>query len=88
EELENALQEAIAERNADPILNDDERSYNLAMTVESGSMVNRYQFVAQSDPMVCGTAVTLGMRIEEAFHAVTTEAAPGWREQQTRGVVN
>lgn len=87
--LERMLNEAIVTRDADPIIGSDERAFNYAMTTDvPGSKLLPLHSTAETNANIVSTAITLAERLEEAFHAVTVEASPSWREQQTRGVLN
>lgn len=89
EELERMLNEAIEERNADPILNSIDLEFHGAITDGViGSMLPPLVSTAETSLLITGTAMSLAERLEEAFHAVTVEQSPSWREQQTRGVLN
>lgn len=89
ETLERMLNEAEAERNADPILYDGVREYNAALIDGvPGSQLQPLSSTAETNGQVLAKAETLAANLEEAFHTVTAEAAPTWREQQTHGVLN
>lgn len=89
EDVERMLNEAIEERNADPVLNEMAREFNSTMACDvPGSKLLPLHSTAETNVVTVGTAMTLAEQLEEAFHAVTIEAAPTWREQQTRGVLN
>lgn len=87
DELEQMLQDAEDERNADRNLDVDERSMYEAAS-EFGSSLTSYDNGVRQDNDLQTRADNLAYEVEQAFHAATMDKAPQWVEQQNRGILN
>ena len=86
-DLDKALADAEDERLNQGELEQDVRSFHQAKDSQ-GSKLEPYIGGISTDGEAIGQAQTLAQGIEDAFHEHTIDRAPGWVEQQRRGVVN
>lgn len=87
EELAEALAEAEAERDADHNLDADVRAFQDAIDNRVSDLAPYNAGVSQ-DMEAQAIADNLAQDIEQAFQEATVDKAPGWLEQQRRGIVN
>ncbi|MET0441318.1 MAG: hypothetical protein ABW071_04970 [Casimicrobiaceae bacterium] len=87
EDLQEALDEAAAERDADPALDADVQALHEAINNRASDLMP-YTAGVSTDAEAKAAADNLAQDIEQAFQENTVEKAPGWVEQQRRGIVN
>jgi hypothetical protein len=88
DDIDQAIADAEAERNADTALNGDVDAYHDTYG-EVGSMLDRHASDNAAWPAeVTNEALGLAVDIENAFQARTMDKRPAWIEQQRRGVLN
>lgn len=87
EDLQAAIDEAEAERDADPTLNGDVQALHEAINDRTSELMPYNAGISQ-DAEAHAAARNLADDIEQAFQESTVEKAPGWVEGQRRGIVN
>ena len=87
EALQEAIDEAAAERDADPTLDGDVQSLHDAINNQTSDLLP-YTAGVSTDVEAQAAADNLAQDIEQAFQENTVEKAPGWVEGQRRGFVN
>jgi hypothetical protein len=87
EDLDEALQDAEDERDSDPTLDGDVRSFNDALD-NRVSDLDPLDTQVSADVLAAAAAQNLATELEESFYASTMDKAPAWVEQQKRGVLN
>ena len=87
EDLQAAIDEATAERNADPTLDGDVQALHEAINTRTSDLLP-YIAGVSTDVEAKAAADNLAQDIEQAFRESTVDKAPGWVEGQRRGLVN
>ena len=85
--LQEAIEEAEAERDADPTLDSDVRELHDAINSQTSNLMP-YTAGVSTDAEAQAAADNLAQDIQQAFQESTVEKAPGWVEGQRRGFVN
>jgi hypothetical protein len=87
DDLNEALQEAEAERDEDDALDGDVHAFQDVLDTRVSDLTP-YNTHASTDLEATAAAVNLATELEQSFYASTMDAAPAWVEQQRRGVLN
>ncbi len=86
-DLDEAIEEAEAERDGQSEVADDLRAWDDAES-DSTSDLDVYTGGVAEDATAIAEADALAYEIEQAFHEHTMDRAPSWVEEQRRGVLN
>jgi hypothetical protein len=87
DDLDDLLQEAADERDAQRELDADVQAFADAQD-ERSSDLDSYIPGLSNDLVAVNRAVTMASEIEQAFHESTMDRQPAWVEGQRRGIVN